>query len=127
MPSNNPRSTERHLCPTLPPSLPPPCHHARASYQQQLAAALAAQQSAALASVEQFNQLLRELGVRAGGTPAPQQPLQELGARLAGLKGTLLEARAAGQRQAQQQLQAQVRWTCTPAACNARCCMPCLP
>lgn len=97
----------------------------RASYQQQYEAAvsaLQAQQASGLADVAALNRYLHDLGLPAQqqtsrpGTPAQQQqqqqhrqgPMQELVARLQGVRAAL-EARAAAQRTAQQQLEAQVR------------------
>lgn len=96
----------------------------RASYQQQYetaVSALRAQQASGLADVAALNRYLHDLGLPAQpqpsrpGTPAQQQqqqqqrqgPTQELVARLQGVRAAL-EARAAAQRTAQQQLEAQV-------------------
>lgn len=102
----------------------------RASYQQQYQAAVSAmqsQQASTLADIASFNRYLQDLGLpppptQGGqqqqprpGTPQQQQqqqrgggnPMQELYSRLQGLRSAL-EARAAAQRAAQQQLEAQV-------------------
>lgn len=94
----------------------------RASYQQQYEAAvsaLQAQQASNLADVTSLNRYLQDMGLPAQphgsrpGTPQQQQqqqragPMQELVSRLQGVRAAL-EARAAAQRAAQQQLEAQV-------------------
>jgi hypothetical protein len=100
--------------------------HCRASYQQQYEAALSAiqaQQATNLAEIASVNRFLQDIGLppqqqqqqpSRPGTPAQQQQQQQqqrggpqLVSRLQGLKATL-EARAAAQRAAQQQLEAQV-------------------
>lgn len=85
-----------------------------------------------MAEVAALNRFLQDMGLPAQpaqqqrpGTPAQQQgraagPMQELVSRLQGLRAAL-ETRAAAQRAAQQQLEAQVGWCRAYAVAVAQC------